>query len=264
MVEGNQPQTAVTEDMLIGEFQIMGAGYEDGRMPALQKEWDVNGVVFKFHYVADYQVTLLNPEKFDHSNPYHIQAMGIGLEIYRQLYNVAVVGWVYEEGDFNPDTIGGIAKLPDEIKRLKRMQWEPCYGYIPGDYARLIKSAQRTCEALWGQAEIKRQTQEWWEAFRNNPKHGYIYLLQSVTGAYKIGRSKDPDDRLKTFEVKLPFEVSYVCTVETADMYMLEKKLHQLFEHKRINGEWFSLNDKDIAAIKALADIKRPAGVQLW
>ncbi len=34
---------------------------------------------------------------------------------------------------------------------------------------------------------------------------GYVYLLQSPTGYWKIGRTSDPNDRMKTFSVKLPF-----------------------------------------------------------
>lgn len=41
-------------------------------------------------------------------------------------------------------------------------------------------------------------------------KKGYVYLIQSPTGYCKIGRTKNPEDRLSTFKVKLPFEVEYL------------------------------------------------------
>ena len=83
-------------------------------------------------------------------------------------------------------------------------------------------------------------------------KAGYVYLLQSPTNAYKIGISKRPDDRLRTFSVKLPFEISYVCLIATQDMYGLETKLHAQFADKRINGEWFALDDADVEYIKEM------------
>ena len=83
---------------------------------------------------------------------------------------------------------------------------------------------------------------------------GYIYLLQSPTGVYKIGRSIDPENRIKTFGLKLPFEVEYICLIETKDMVELERELHERFEEQRVNGEWFNLGDSDIAYIKALAE----------
>ena len=81
---------------------------------------------------------------------------------------------------------------------------------------------------------------------------GYVYLIQSPTEAYKIGRSKDPKDRMATFSVKLPFEVKYIHLIPTRDMYLLEKQLQDKFEHKRIDGEWFALDAYDVEYIKAI------------
>lgn len=76
---------------------------------------------------------------------------------------------------------------------------------------------------------------------------GYVYVIKSPTGAYKIGRTIDPDNRLKTFSVKLPFEVEYLYVIPTCDPRGLEGELHNKFKDKRINGEWFSLDDDDLA-----------------
>lgn len=84
-------------------------------------------------------------------------------------------------------------------------------------------------------------------------REGYVYLLRSTTGYYKIGRTVNPDDRLTTFSVKLPFEVEYECVIQTHDRYGLEKALHTYYMDKRINGEWFALTVEDVAFIKGLA-----------
>lgn len=86
-----------------------------------------------------------------------------------------------------------------------------------------------------------------------NWRAGYVYLIQSPTGAYKIGRTSNPDDRMKTFSVKLPFEVEYVCLIPTPDMYGFEAQLHDHFASKRVNGEWFALDTDDVEYIKGLA-----------
>lgn len=83
--------------------------------------------------------------------------------------------------------------------------------------------------------------------------NGYVYLIQSPTQAYKIGRTRNPDNRMETFTVKLPFEVEYVCVIQCEDMYGLERELHQRFADKRVNGEWFSLTLEDVEYIKGLA-----------
>lgn len=82
---------------------------------------------------------------------------------------------------------------------------------------------------------------------------GYVYLIQSPTGAYKIGRSRVPEDRLRTFSVQLPFEIEYICLIKTPDMYALESALHRRFAAKRKNGEWFILDTADVEYIKGLA-----------
>lgn len=82
---------------------------------------------------------------------------------------------------------------------------------------------------------------------------GYVYLIQSPTGKHKIGRTVNPADRMKTFTVKLPFEVAYVCVIATEDMYALERTLHRKFKNQRVNGEWFDLSADDIEYIKGLA-----------
>lgn len=84
-------------------------------------------------------------------------------------------------------------------------------------------------------------------------RNGYVYLIQSPTGAYKIGKSNNPDDRVHTFEVKLPFEIEYICKIRTDDMHRLESDLHWKFSEKRINGEWFNLSPDDVEYIKGLA-----------
>jgi hypothetical protein len=85
-----------------------------------------------------------------------------------------------------------------------------------------------------------------------NPEKGYVYLIRSVTGHYKIGYSRNPDDRLRTFSVKLPFEVEFEHLIPSDDMRADERMLHEKFEDKHVNGEWFDLAPEDVAYIKSL------------
>lgn len=81
---------------------------------------------------------------------------------------------------------------------------------------------------------------------------GYVYLIVSDTGYYKIGRTNNPKNRIATFTVKLPFHVEYEHLIACPDMRSLERNLHQRFKHKRVGGEWFALDADDIAFIKSL------------
>lgn len=84
-------------------------------------------------------------------------------------------------------------------------------------------------------------------------KPGFVYLIEATTGHFKIGRATNPDDRIRTFNVKLPFEVEYLCLIKTIDMRGLEAELHMRYASKRINGEWFALDPEDVEYIKGLA-----------
>lgn len=81
---------------------------------------------------------------------------------------------------------------------------------------------------------------------------GYVYLLKSASGYWKIGKTVNPDDRIKTFSVKLPFEVEYEHLITCEDHHKAEADLHARFSAKRANGEWFCLDASDIAWIKAI------------
>lgn len=84
------------------------------------------------------------------------------------------------------------------------------------------------------------------------PVAGYVYLLQSPTGHYKIGCTSNPHNRAKTFGIQLPFEVEFLALIYFEDMYALEAEMHEEFAHKRVNGEWFALDDADVEYIKSM------------
>lgn len=88
---------------------------------------------------------------------------------------------------------------------------------------------------------------------RSVSRAGYVYLTQSPSGFYKIGRTSKPNDRIRTFKVKLPIEIEYIHLIETQNMFKLESELHRMFSHKRVGDtEFFRLDAKDIEYIKSL------------
>lgn len=82
------------------------------------------------------------------------------------------------------------------------------------------------------------------------PKKGFVYVLKADNGYYKIGKTVNPEDRIKTFTIKLPFHVEYELLIESENYTVCEKRLHGLFADKRIDGEWFALTSEDIAEIR--------------
>lgn len=82
---------------------------------------------------------------------------------------------------------------------------------------------------------------------KKNRKKGYVYILNEINGEhYKIGRTRNPDNRLRTFSVKLPYKVEYDLLIPTNDMYALETRLHNKYAPQRVDGEWFTLTPDDL------------------
>lgn len=82
-------------------------------------------------------------------------------------------------------------------------------------------------------------------------KDGYVYIIKkNDENIVKIGMSKNYSERTKQISTKLPFEVETVKVFKTKDMYSLERKLHDIYKEKRLNGEWFELSNEDLEYIK--------------
>lgn len=110
------------------------------------------------------------------------------------------------------------------------------------------REKQRQLEA---HQRIERRNAEW-AARAIERRKGYVYLLKGDKGTHKIGRTSNPNSRVKTFGVELPFDVDYVHLIQTDDMYRLESELQVMYNHKNIRAEWFALDEQDIAAICAI------------
>jgi hypothetical protein len=85
-------------------------------------------------------------------------------------------------------------------------------------------------------------------------RSGYVYIIRADTGHYKIGRTNNVPKRMKLFTVKLPFDFEIITYFPCEDMYMAESRLHGFFADKRINGEWFNLDQGDVETIKTIND----------
>ncbi|MEY6431239.1 GIY-YIG nuclease family protein [Thioalkalicoccus limnaeus] len=87
---------------------------------------------------------------------------------------------------------------------------------------------------------------------------GYVYLIRSLYG-YKIGKTKRMKERARLFSVKLPFDFEIAHYAWCADYHRAETILHRRYGHKRLNGEWFSLDHADVEEIKRFTWPERSA-----
>lgn len=84
--------------------------------------------------------------------------------------------------------------------------------------------------------------------FTNDETVGFVYLVK-MGEHYKIGISIYPDVRLKEF-TQLPHPLEKILAIRVRDYKYCEEELHKIFAKKRVRGEWFSLEEKDIAFVK--------------
>lgn len=84
---------------------------------------------------------------------------------------------------------------------------------------------------------------------------GYVYLLSSDNGLYKIGKTTTLDERVTNVTVKVPMRIELVHSLESDDYTWAEKELHARYADKRDHGEWFRLTPDDVEEIKVISSM---------
>lgn len=148
-----------------------------------------------------------------------------------------VMGWEY---------LGGQSRicLTTELGR------DICNYAITGKYTENLKQhiLYRTGQAT----ELYEENQKNKAIEQENlkiPKEGFIYIFE-CNNRYKIGKSKDPSERIKSVRTVSPYPVKLILQTKVNDQDKTEKMLHVMFNNKKINGEWFNLTDIDITTIQ--------------
>ncbi|MFB9057813.1 GIY-YIG nuclease family protein [Mariniflexile ostreae] len=81
----------------------------------------------------------------------------------------------------------------------------------------------------------------------------FVYLMHDISNNYyKIGISNNPEYRERTLQSEKP-TIEMIASKKfpirkIADS--IEKALHNTYSEKRLRGEWFELNAKDVEYIK--------------
>jgi predicted GIY-YIG superfamily endonuclease len=83
---------------------------------------------------------------------------------------------------------------------------------------------------------------------------GYVYLMRSGNGYHKIGITKNIKNRLYGVRVQFPIAIDVIHYIASEDYRNVERFLHNKYSSKRVQHEWFSLNEKDISWFKSLRD----------
>lgn len=85
----------------------------------------------------------------------------------------------------------------------------------------------------------------------------FVYLMKDLrNGRHKIGISNSPKIRERTLQSEQPKTelLAYKKFVNRRIAAAFEKALHETYSHKRQRGEWFVLDNEELAEIRATLD----------
>ena len=80
----------------------------------------------------------------------------------------------------------------------------------------------------------------------------YIVAVQN-TGLYKIGKTKDIENRLSQLQTGNPFEFYLYEFFVTIKSRELETELHRKYKRNRYKGEWYKMSEEDLSLACAFA-----------
>jgi hypothetical protein len=76
-------------------------------------------------------------------------------------------------------------------------------------------------------------------------------MIDTTNSFHKLGISNKPQYREKTLQADKP-TIELLCSKEFPNRKIaesIEKSLHMTFDNKRIRGEWFELDEKEVEDI---------------
>ena len=105
------------------------------------------------------------------------------------------------------------------------------------------------------QKEARRQAEEARkQSLCQDDRPGFVYLMWSETGLWKIGRAKSVEARLGGLNREIPIEIKVEHHFASRDYIKAEKVLHERYSNERVKYEWFRLSPEQVENIKSIQD----------
>ena len=220
----------------------------------------------KEQFVFQYDKKEFSTHKFVKGDSYHFV-----FENYRHLeYKIKKAAAIAEDADFRQVTF---AMLPQDIQlfaseNLIGIRCEFLNGDAPLELKKMNDLASLTFKLYFqeyikalGECGVQIDSDVYDEENqRDNQKETaslkdsscFVYLMKDETNGYhKIGISNKPEYRERTLQSEKP-TIVLLCAKEFPTRIIaeaIESALHKAFEGKRLRGEWFALDEKDVLDI---------------
>jgi hypothetical protein len=137
------------------------------------------------------------------------------------------------------------------LQKNNRQQDAKMHQYLDALYTKFSKDIHNLAERvdkLEGYMLIPHQLEE---------KQSHTYLFRKIdTNEYKIGKSNEPLDRIKTF-TGAGTKMELILTIEfhNQEMALLwEKTLQKTFKHLNLHGEWFLLSSAEVELLWKISE----------
>lgn len=91
-----------------------------------------------------------------------------------------------------------------------------------------------------------------------NSKRTWVYFIQDRGGATKIGFSADPSFRRSSLQTGHPEHLALTRAIpyrSESSARRVERELHDRWERRRLEGEWFDLSERELK--QAVRDARR-------
>ncbi len=183
------------------------------------------------------------------------------------------VSEIKEQGQYVESlTLCTVVRLEQDLKALKKARREAIqnmpdmrlkhnrivYGGVQ-DYMEQCKDKyDKRIEAIKQEMDSRRAIKR----PCNKTSAGLVYFIGAF-GRVKIGRTNDLDRRLAELQTGCPTKMELLHSIETPQPHVLETKLHRIFAHKRLIGEWFDLGAEDLLYIKSHLGLITSASTEL-
>ncbi len=140
-----------------------------------------------------------------------------------------------------------------------RRQWKKQYFLLDAKRARAYELPARFAEAFGDPDWLSHKITDGF-VIRNDKtgdrpslqvEEGYVYLMQ-WKDEYKIGKAVDVERRRKRLALELDRDITLLHVIFSTDYTRAELELHRKYEDKCLHGEWFALDQDDVAWLMSI------------
>ena len=90
--------------------------------------------------------------------------------------------------------------------------------------------------------------------FTDHKLSGYVYLMRADNGVYKIGTSKNVEQRLSGLRGESAIGIVVIHYFACRDARKIEKNLHKKYRKQRDHHEWFTLDSDEVKWFTSIKD----------